>query len=439
MSQQPSPVRATHARWSVLAMLLLIIFAGHYPTEWVLEHWLEDRVSFVQEFLIEAVMLGGISGTLVWTIVVTPLWRRLSAEQDERRDREAELEAESRRQRFESTVSRAVDMATTEEQTLDVLTRALATETPGLQASLLLADSSNSHLKTALNHSEEGSARSCAIEEPRQCPAIRTGTTLHFTDNRAVDACPHLVAGPARAATCVPVNATGRAVGVLHVPGPAGRTREGLPVDTLETAVKAVGRRLDLLRVMERTSLQAATDPLTGLINRRSVEHLAADLLRRQILVAVVMADLDQFKRLNDTHGHEVGDRALRLYASTLRSTAREDDLVSRYGGEEFLIVMPGVDAAGAVQVLERAQAALGEAVGRAHVPVFTASYGVTDSTRSDDLRELILAADRALYQAKEGGRDRIVTATPSLTRPEVNAEEMARLTRAEEAAQLQR
>ena len=89
--------------------------------------------------------------------------------------------------------------------------------------------------------------------------------------------------------------------------------------------------------------------------------------------------------------------------------------------------------------MLERAQTALGEAVGRAHAPVFTASYGVTDSTRSDDLRELILAADRALYQAKEGGRDRIVTATPSLTRPEVNAEEMARLTRAEEAAQLLR
>ena len=444
MSPQQPRRRRIHSRWYLVGVLLLIIMAGHYPTEFVVEHYLEDaEIGFFLEFAIEAVVLAGISGALVWTIVVTPLWRNLTEERQERLDREAQLEAESRRQRFESTVGRAVDMATTEEQTLEVLQRALVRETPGIEASLLLADSSNSHLKTALNHSDTGSARSCSIAEPRQCPAIRTGSTLHFSDSGAVDACPHLAGGPERAATCVPVNATGRAVGVLHVPGPAGRTLNGLPVETLETAVTAVGRRLDLLRVMERTSLQAATDSLTGLINRRSVEHLAADLLRRQVLVAVVMADLDRFKRLNDTHGHEAGDRALRLYASTLRSAARTDDLVSRYGGEEFLLVMPGLDAAGAVQVLTRAQEALAEAVGKAHVPPFSASYGVTDSTCSDDLRELIAAADGALYQAKEQGRDRIVTATPARV-PAASAggidpvAEVERVSRAVEASLLQ-
>lgn len=404
-----------HRTASLLLRLVAIIYVGHFPTERIVEGMLEDRVSPLGEFVIEAALLGAITGSLIYLLVVRPLRRSLEAESNERARREAELAAETLRQRFESRVNRGTEMATTEAQTLDVLRSVLGTLEEEVPAALLLADSSESHLKTVLDDSSSSgsTARTCAVEEPRSCPVIRGGTVQQFPDAAAVDACPHLRTGGGGSATCIPVTATGRAVGVLHVPGPPGQLPSPTTVASLETTITAVGRRLDLLRVMERTELQAATDSLTGLINRRSVEGVAADLLRQQVPMAVALADLDHFKRLNDTHGHELGDRALRLYAATLRGSMREADIVSRYGGEEFLVLMPDTDLATAAAVLQRSRVRLAAALERAQMPTFSASYGLVHSGGNDDLVELIRLADRALYRAKERGRDRVVMVDP--------------------------
>jgi diguanylate cyclase (GGDEF)-like protein len=144
------------------------------------------------------------------------------------------------------------------------------------------------------------------------------------------------------------------------------------------------------------------------------------------------MADLDHFKQLNDTHGHEAGDRALRAFAHLTSQLLREQDVIARWGGEEFVLVLPDVDRHQAATVLERLRARLAESNHGSH-PAFTASFGVTDSTRADTLEELLQLADAALYRSKSEGRDRATVndstsdgATPSFVRPPERDETIA-------------
>jgi diguanylate cyclase (GGDEF)-like protein len=232
-----------------------------------------------------------------------------------------------------------------------------------------------------------------------------------FASSEELDACPFLQDRPygACSATCVPVNVAGRSIGVLHAVGPADQPPGLEQIVRLEALASQGGARIGMLRVMQRTSLQAATDPLTGLINRRTLETRAYELQQRGQLFALAIGDLDHFKRLNDTHGHETGDRALRLFARTLRASVRTEDLVCRFGGEEFVLVFPGLTAAEAATALRRTQEDLLVATAKGNVPGFTVSYGVTDSHQAATLEELLRIADLHLFQAKREGRNRIV------------------------------
>jgi diguanylate cyclase (GGDEF)-like protein len=172
------------------------------------------------------------------------------------------------------------------------------------------------------------------------------------------------------------------------------------------------GTRMGLLRVMEQTSIQASTDPLTGLLNRRSLENATRPLLDQGRQFSLAMGDLDHFKQLNDVHGHEVGDRALRLFAQTLKSALRDEDLVCRFGGEEFVIVFPDLEPDLAANALDRVREELLVAVARGTVPGFSVSFGVAASGCALQLDDVVREADMALMQAKRDGRDRVVLAT---------------------------
>ena len=171
-----------------------------------------------------------------------------------------------------------------------------------------------------------------------------------------------------------------------------------------------------LHRIVER---QALIDGLTGLANRRQCEETLADELARVErfggALAVVVADLDWFKDVNDRHGHPAGDTVLREFAVLLEETVREVDLAGRWGGEEFVLVLPGTDLAGGAQVAERIRAGLAGrtvlAVDGAPIPV-TASFGVAAIPPAKTASELFAAADAAMYQAKRAGKNRVETAT---------------------------
>jgi diguanylate cyclase (GGDEF)-like protein len=172
---------------------------------------------------------------------------------------------------------------------------------------------------------------------------------------------------------------------------------------------KLSGARIGMLRLMSETQLQAATDALTGLLNRRSFEKEVTALRSHGTAMSLVMADLDHFKALNDTHGHPAGDRALVLFAQMLRSSFRSHDVIGRHGGEEFILALPGCSAANAQRSLDALRSRLDAAITVAGVPRYTASFGVVEATNQEDLPTLIGRADACLFAAKADGRDRVV------------------------------
>jgi diguanylate cyclase (GGDEF)-like protein/PAS domain S-box-containing protein len=164
----------------------------------------------------------------------------------------------------------------------------------------------------------------------------------------------------------------------------------------------------------------ALTDPLTGLHNRRGLEGRSEALHFRPggapVTQVWIMVDIDHFKRVNDTYGHEAGDEVLKAVAEALRSTARGADLVARFGGEEFVLVLPDTSAELAVRIAERLRLAietLSTDVGGQVIRV-TASFGVAQRAAQDSQLEVLERADAALYSSKKDGRNRVTMSTAS-------------------------
>ena len=162
-------------------------------------------------------------------------------------------------------------------------------------------------------------------------------------------------------------------------------------------------------RLVARLTLESRIDPLTGLLNRRGLEERfeveLARAKREQAPLAVVALDIDHFKRVNDQHGHQAGDRALVWLASMLCEHTRGADIVARVGGEEFVIVLPGAD----VPPRSSSPSACGarSRPARREIPL-TISAGVASALAPSTAHTLLGAADRALYAAKHAGRNRV-------------------------------
>ena len=173
--------------------------------------------------------------------------------------------------------------------------------------------------------------------------------------------------------------------------------------------------QVDLLKKNEELQALATQDPLTGVANRRALlARLESDFLRarrEQLSLACMMVDIDHFKKINDTFGHVVGDDVIRAVADTLTRHCREYDIVGRYGGEEFLLVLPGLDVQQAIPIAERIRVAIGELCGTGRLPLdhLSASLGIACmDPQTKDCVALIDHADQALYTAKQGGRNRV-------------------------------
>ncbi len=172
----------------------------------------------------------------------------------------------------------------------------------------------------------------------------------------------------------------------------------------------------EMLEREEELRRQADTDPLTGAVNRRGFASRAERLLetcrRNQVQSSVMMVDIDHFKDVNDTHGHDVGDVVLQAVTEVLQRCTRALDVVGRMGGEEFAILMPGAELAGAAhraEILRAGIEALRVEIGSGRTLNVTASFGV--AVCAGDLDEALQQADEALYSAKESGRNRVASA----------------------------
>ncbi len=339
-----------------------------------------------------------------------PLVKQLSVEQEQSKQADEIHQVDRLRRDLNARLSEGMETAETEEAVREVVERALGTVVREHPVEMLLADSSMAHLKpVAVNASLP--APGCGVSSPWSCPAVRRASTIRYEDSDSIRACPYLADredGPC-SAICVPVSFIGDAMGVLHVTGDVGWKPPTIQIDALELIAGQTAVRLGTIRSFAQARLQASTDVLTGLPNRRATEdHIGRAIASRE-RGAIAMADLDKFKVLNDTYGHEAGDRALRMFADVVRESIREQDWVGRWGGEEFVMYLPGMAAAEAGAAIERIRANLAERCERTEGPNVTVSIGVVDTSVAASLDELVAHADNCLYVAKEEGRDRII------------------------------
>jgi diguanylate cyclase (GGDEF)-like protein len=191
-------------------------------------------------------------------------------------------------------------------------------------------------------------------------------------------------------------------------PASAERILAGAAVEAGAALARAYSHR--------EAEARASTDALTGLPNRRYFDEFCALLARRrraEDAIGILMVDIDRFKLLNDTHGHAVGDEVLRAVAGAIAAAVREDDVPARFGGEEFAVLLRNPTRDEAVEVGERVREAVASLdLSRFGVEAASVSVGVAVAIAPDEpIADLIEQADRALYDAKRGGRDRVVAA----------------------------
>jgi diguanylate cyclase (GGDEF)-like protein len=354
-----------------------------------------------------AILLLAAAGiTIGWAVVVRPR-RRVAAQQRLARRYAAE----------QREFTEALQMTGNEDEANHLLERHLERSLPGADALVLRRNNSDNRLEViSVERSDSGLVASLEGADPRACIAIRYGRVHHQgTGSAPLVLCELCGKDPAAGeSTCVPSLVGGQVIGSVLV-------RHPLPLAEIEDArirdsVTQAGPMLANLRTLARAERQAATDALTGMANTRAVQ----DTLKRMVAQAqrtgdpltAVMVDLDHFKQLNDVYGHERGNEALAAVGQILTGGARESDFAGRYGGEEFILLLPDTTREGGVVLAEKLRRALGGLILPDVERRVTASFGVASLPDDGiDAATLVRAADRALYQAKADGRDRVVAA----------------------------
>jgi diguanylate cyclase (GGDEF)-like protein/PAS domain S-box-containing protein len=257
------------------------------------------------------------------------------------------------------------------------------------------------------------------VFEPNACWALRTGHPHLVVAGDTTAPCAH-AAGVKNTYLCIPVLAQGEALGILHFQA----TDEQPTLADSELSLKTtfagqVGLSVANIRLREALRTQSIRDSLTGLYNRRYLTEMLDRETRRAVRseqsLGLLMMDLDHFKKFNDTYGHDAGDTVLRETATFLGKSVRAEDIVCRFGGEEFVVILPAADLKATQARGERIRSKLreqavlhqGQSLGMITVSVGVAALPQHGTSPKD----LLEAADAALYRAKREGRDRVAVA----------------------------
>ena len=288
---------------------------------------------------------------------------------------------------------------------------------PTARGAVALLDSSRSHAEVL------GSWSECQLPmrefEPTECWALRTGHPHLVVAGDSTAPCTH-AAGVKNSYLCIPILAQGETLGILHL-----QATDAVPqLDPAELSFKTtfagqVGLSIANIRLREALRMQSVRDALTGLYNRRYLEEVLDRETRRAgragQSMGILMLDLDHFKRFNDTYGHDAGDAVLRETAAFLLKNVRAEDFVCRYGGEEFVVILPTADVEGSTTRAEKLRSKMrelsilhqGKSLGMVTFSIGVAAFPANGMSP----KELMAAADGALYEAKRGGRDQVAVA----------------------------
>jgi diguanylate cyclase (GGDEF)-like protein len=258
------------------------------------------------------------------------------------------------------------------------------------------------------------------LKDVEHCQAVRTLSPCIVNDMTSDLGCRNvcIVHPEMRSYICYPLSIGGRSLGWVKVSSTAANYFDSEVRKSIEGYVSITAAVVANLRLSELNKLLSLTDPLTKLYNRRFLEEYynrqVAEANRRQEPFVVVFLDIDQFKIVNDTYGHELGDKALAAVARTIRNSLRQVDLMVRYGGEEFIIVLPGTDLEGGITVAEKIRQTMASTpieIESGETIFLTASLGVASYPPGSNLsvEEIIQRADEAMYQAKIMGKNQVV------------------------------
>jgi diguanylate cyclase (GGDEF)-like protein len=356
--------------------------------------------------VVAILMLAAASIAIGWLVVVRPR-RRVAAEQRIARRYAAE----------QRDFTEALQMTGNEDEANQLLERHLERSLPGADALVLRRNNSDNRLEViSVQGRDPQVAAALDGADPRACIAIRYGRVhRHGAGTPPLVPCELCGRDPAAGhTTCVPSLVGGQVIGSVLVrhPHPLSEADDARISDSVTQA----GPMLANLRTLARAERQAATDALTGMANARAVQdtlkRMVAQAQRTGAPLTAVMVDLDHFKQLNDVYGHERGNEALAAVGQILAGGVRESDFAGRYGGEEFILLLPDTAREGGVVLAEKLRRALRGLVLPEVDRRITASFGVaTLPADGIDATTLVRAADRALYRAKGDGRDCVVTA----------------------------
>jgi diguanylate cyclase (GGDEF)-like protein/PAS domain S-box-containing protein len=296
---------------------------------------------------------------------------------------------------------------------------------PRSQGALFLLSNSRSDLESIVTWGGFPKDADDNIFTPDACWGLRRGRA-HVVENVDIEPiCPHLKHTPTSPYVCLPLMAKGDILGLLHLMNDFNgkdSVQNQMLGDLKETAIvlsEYLSLSLANVKLSENLSMQSIHDPQSGLYNRRFMEEsLQREILRaarKQTQIGIIMADLDHFKKFNDVYGHAAGDKIISQLGKLLREKFRASDIACRYGGEEFLVILPESskeDTAKRADALREEVKKMelvfqGQILGAITISMGIAAYPV-NGNRAE---ELLRVADTALYRAKQEGRDRVVSA----------------------------
>jgi diguanylate cyclase (GGDEF)-like protein len=311
----------------------------------------------------------------------------------------------------------ALDLAESVDESCMIISRYFRRLLPKLSGSLYLYRNSRDILERKAQWGDE--TDDCNALELLDCWGLRRGGQ-HFADGEYALQCRHAEqAQHLVPRLCLPLVAQGDVIGCITVfgndlAGESGAMQKQFIIQLSEQVALSMSNAQLRLKLRQ----QSIIDPLTELYNRRYMDETLKReqqrAKRRQSQLSLILVDLDHFKRVNDTYGHDTGDKLLRKVGEVLRQGIRAVDIACRFGGEELVVILPDCDLAAAVQRAEMLRAAVAaiELSGKAMAHTVTASFGVASTSNgSDDAEALLRAADQALYTAKQTGRNRVVSA----------------------------
>jgi diguanylate cyclase (GGDEF)-like protein len=328
-------------------------------------------------------------------------------------NRRAELRRLAAARRYRETqqeFAQAMLVAADEREARELLKSHLERSIEGSAVAVLDRDASEDRLEVTAEPDEASPLSGRAgVLKPTDCLAIRLGRAHEQADGSKPLLSCQICEGEAAITTCVPSLVGGQVVGSLLVRHPQPLT--DVERERLSDSVAQAAPTLANLRTLALAEVRAATDALTGLPNARTLHESLRRMLayagRRLEPLTLVLLDLDHFKRVNDTFGHEAGDAVLAGVGDVLASKLRGSDFAARYGGEEFVVLLPATDRAGGVAVANNLRELLTELrVPGLDAPV-TGSFGVASYPEDAlDASALLRVADQALYAAKAAGRN---------------------------------